>query len=172
MLKSLASVHNNLYVVGDEDQSIYRWRGADYRNILRFEKDYPKATKLLLEQNYRSTQNVLDAAQSVIDHNSNRTPKKLFTERGQGVKIVLYEAADDRAEAAFVVDTITQLDHLRSGQRGGFCDHVSHQCTIPLVGGNLPAGWHSLPPGGRTAILWPTGGEGCDRLFAAGPQPG
>jgi len=109
LLKSLASVHKNLYVVGDEDQSIYRWRGADYRNIQRFEQDYPSATKLLLEQNYRSTQNVLDAAQAVINQNSNRTPKKLFTERGQGVKIVLYEAVDDHAEAAFVVDTITQL---------------------------------------------------------------
>jgi DNA helicase-2/ATP-dependent DNA helicase PcrA len=120
LLNSLASVHNNLYVVGDEDQSIYRWRGADYRNILRFERDYPKATKLLLEQNYRSTQNVLDAAQSVIDHNSNRTPKKLFTERGQGVKIVLYEATDDRAEAAFVVDTITQLTTSGRAKWGDF----------------------------------------------------
>jgi DNA helicase II / ATP-dependent DNA helicase PcrA len=120
LLRSLASVHNNLYVVGDEDQSIYRWRGADYRNILRFERDYPKATKLLLEQNYRSTQNILDAAQSVIDHNSNRTPKTLFTERGQGVKIVLYEAADDHAEAAFVVDTITQLTTSGRAKGGDF----------------------------------------------------
>jgi DNA helicase-2/ATP-dependent DNA helicase PcrA len=79
LLKSLASTRNNLYVVGDEDQSIYRWRGADYRNILRFEKDYPLATTFLLEQNYRSTQNVLDAARAVIDQNRNRTPKKLFT---------------------------------------------------------------------------------------------
>jgi DNA helicase-2/ATP-dependent DNA helicase PcrA len=120
LLSSLASVHNNLYVVGDEDQSIYRWRGADYRNILRFEKDFPKATKFLLEQNYRSTQNVLDAAQAVIDHNSNRTPKNLFTERGQGVKIVLYEASDDRAEAAFVVDTITQLTTSGRAKGGDF----------------------------------------------------
>jgi len=120
LLKSLASGHNNLFVVGDEDQSIYRWRGADYRNILRFEQDYPKATKLLLEQNYRSTQNVLDAAQSVINQNNNRTPKKLFTERGQGVKIVLYEASDDHAEAAYVVDTITQLTSSGKAQGGDF----------------------------------------------------
>ncbi len=120
LLKSLASGHNNLYVVGDEDQSIYRWRGADYRNLLRFEQDYPKATKLLLEQNYRSTQNVLDVAQSVINQNNNRTPKKLFTERGQGVKIVLYEAVDDHAEAAYVVDTITQLTSSGKAQAGDF----------------------------------------------------
>jgi DNA helicase-2/ATP-dependent DNA helicase PcrA len=120
MLKSLASGHNNLYVVGDEDQSIYRWRGADYRNILRFEQDYPQATTLLLEQNYRSTQNVLDAARAVIDQNRNRTPKKLFTERGQGVKIVLYEASDDRAEAAYVVDTITRLTASGRAQPGDF----------------------------------------------------
>jgi DNA helicase-2/ATP-dependent DNA helicase PcrA len=117
LLKSLSAIRNNLYVVGDEDQSIYRWRGADYRNILRFEQDYPKAIVLLLEQNYRSTQNVLDAARAVIDQNRNRTPKKLFTERGQGVKIVLYEASDDRAEAAYVVDTITQL--ISSGRAQG-----------------------------------------------------
>jgi DNA helicase-2/ATP-dependent DNA helicase PcrA len=120
LLKSLATGHGNLYVVGDEDQSIYRWRGADYRNILRFEQDYPQAKKFLLEQNYRSTQIVLDAAQSVINQNINRTPKKLFTERGQGMKIVLYEAPDDRAEAAYVVDTITQLTTSGRAKSGDF----------------------------------------------------
>lgn len=120
LLKSLTVIHGNLYVVGDEDQSIYRWRGADYRNILRFEEDNPLATKLLLEQNYRSTQNVLDAAQAVIDQNNNRTPKKLFTERGQGAKIVLYEAADDQSEATYVVDTIAQLTTSGRAQGGDF----------------------------------------------------
>jgi DNA helicase-2/ATP-dependent DNA helicase PcrA len=120
LLKSLAAIQKNLYVVGDEDQSIYRWRGADYRNILRFEQDYPQASIFLLEQNYRSTQNVLDAARAVIDQNHNRTPKKLFTERGQGVKIVLYEASDDRAEAAYVVDTITRLTSSGRAQAGDF----------------------------------------------------
>ena len=109
LLKLLSSHHHNLFVVGDEDQSIYRWRGADYRNILRFEHDYPKAHKLLLERNYRSTQNVLETAKAVIDHNSSRTPKNLFSKRGHGEQITLYEAIDDHAEAAFVVDTILQL---------------------------------------------------------------
>ena len=108
LLKHLAAYHKNIFVVGDEDQSIYRWRGADYRNVQRFEKDYPKCEKILLEQNYRSTQTVLDAARQVIDRNRNRTPKHLFTDRGSGGKIVQYVATDDVAEAAFVVDTIQQ----------------------------------------------------------------
>lgn len=108
LLRHLAAWHKNVFVVGDEDQSIYRWRGADYRNVLRFEKDYPQCEKILLEQNYRSTQTVLDAARQVIDRNRNRTPKHLFTERGTGNKIVQYVATDDVAEAAYVVDTIQQ----------------------------------------------------------------
>ena len=86
LLRHLASYHQNIFVVGDEDQSIYRWRGADYRNVLRFEEDYPKAQKILLEQNYRSTQTVLDAAAAVIDRNHHRTPKRLrsLPEQGQG----------------------------------------------------------------------------------------
>lgn len=109
LLKLLAETSKNIFVVGDEDQSIYRWRGADYRNILQFEKDYPDCQKILLEQNYRSTQNVLDAAISVIDQNHNRTHKDLFSERGKGDKIGLYEAEDDRMEARYVVDTISTL---------------------------------------------------------------
>ncbi len=114
MLKQLSSIHHNIFVVGDEDQSIYRWRGADYRNVQRFEKDFPKCETILLEQNYRSTQNVLDAARQVIDRNRNRTPKHLFTERGAGNKIVQYVAVDEIAESAFVVDTISQ--YLKSGK--------------------------------------------------------
>ena len=106
LLRLLAEMRGNLFVVGDEDQSIYRWRGADYRNVLRYEEDYPQCQKVLLEQNYRSTQNLLDTARAVIDHNLNRTPKKLRTDRGTGDPISLYEAEDDRAEAAYVVDTI------------------------------------------------------------------
>ena len=117
LLRQLSSFHKNLFAVGDEDQSIYRWRGADYRNVLRFEQDFPKAQKILLEQNYRSTQTVLDAARAVIDQNSNRTPKKLFSDRGRGEQILLYEAVDDHAEAAFVVDTIQHS--MSAGSPGG-----------------------------------------------------
>lgn len=117
LLKQLASVNLNLFAVGDEDQSIYRWRGADYRNIMQFEKDYPECRKILLEQNYRSTQNVLDAAGGVIDRNKNRTPKKLFSDRGSGDLIALYEAEDDRDEARFVADTIQTL--IKNGNAKG-----------------------------------------------------
>ncbi len=122
LLRHLASVHQNIFVVGDEDQSIYRWRGADYRNVLRFEEDYPKAQKILLEQNYRSTQIVLDAATAVINHNTHRTPKRLrsLPEQSQGERIVLYEASDDHAEAAFVVDTIQQQIDSRRFKAGDF----------------------------------------------------
>ncbi len=108
LLKQLCSYHHNIFVVGDEDQSIYRWRGADYRNVRRFEQDFPACKKILLEQNYRSTQNVLDAARQVIDRNTNRTPKHLFTEKGPGGKLIQFTAVDEVAEAAFVVDTIHQ----------------------------------------------------------------
>jgi DNA helicase-2/ATP-dependent DNA helicase PcrA len=108
LLKHLASHHRNIFVVGDSDQSIYRWRGADYRNVRRFEEDFPDAEKILLEQNYRSTQNILDTAMAIIDQNTNRTPKELFTERGAGEKIVIQEAYDEREQAQFVVETITK----------------------------------------------------------------
>jgi DNA helicase-2/ATP-dependent DNA helicase PcrA len=109
LVKHLASHHKNIFCVGDPDQSIYAWRGADWRNIQRFEQDFPEAQTILLEQNYRSRQTILDAAMGVIDRAQNRRRKKLFTERGKGENIFFYEAPDDYAEAAFVVDTIAQL---------------------------------------------------------------
>ena len=109
LLKQLAAGHRNLFVVADEDQSIYRWRGADYRNISRLRQDYPDLATYLLEQNYRSTQTILDVAQAIIRHNANRTPKRLFTDRGHGPKVVIHEAYDPEEEAQYVVDTIARL---------------------------------------------------------------
>ena len=106
ILRLLAQKNRNLYVVGDEDQSIYRWRGADYRNILRFQQDFKDAKTILLEQNYRSTQTILDGAMAVIDHNRNRTAKKLFTDAMKGEKINFLIAQDDREEADMVVSAI------------------------------------------------------------------
>ncbi len=120
LLKLLAGYHQNLFAVGDEDQSIYRWRGADYRNILQFEKDFPDRNKILLEQNYRSTQNVLDAARNVIDHNQNRNRKNLFSDRGSGDKITFHEAEDDRMEARYVVETISALLDNNNAKGGDF----------------------------------------------------
>jgi DNA helicase II / ATP-dependent DNA helicase PcrA len=120
LLHYLASHHHNLFVVGDEDQSIYRWRGADYRNVQRFIRDFPRAEKILLEQNYRSTQTILDAAVAVIDENPNRTKKDLFSDRGEGEAIVVYEAGDDHEEASYVVDTIARQVMLGSAKESDF----------------------------------------------------
>jgi len=109
LIKHLAGFHRNIFVVGDPDQSIYRWRGADYRNVQRFQQDFPDAQVILLEQNYRSRQTILDAAMGVIDRAPHRTRKRLFSERGAGEHIQYFEAGDDYAEASFVVDTIAQL---------------------------------------------------------------
>ena len=120
LLKHLASFHSNIFVVGDTDQSIYRWRGADYRNITRFEEDFPTTQVVLLEQNYRSTQAILDVAMAVIDRNPYRVRKRLFTERGAGQKAVLYEAEDDLHEASFIIDTISTLTRNNGLQPGNF----------------------------------------------------
>jgi ATP-dependent DNA helicase UvrD/PcrA len=118
LVRQLASFNRNIFVVGDPDQSIYAWRGADWRNLQRFEQDFPDAQIVLLEQNYRSHQNILDAAMGVINRARNRRRKQLFTERGKGEKIFFYEAPDDYAEAAFVVDGIAQLVASRQFEPG------------------------------------------------------
>ena len=100
----LAGMYRNLCVVGDADQSIYGWRGADIRNIMDFEKDYPEATVIKLEQNYRSTKTILNAANMVIEHNIDRKPKKLWTDNPQGEKIIHYTANDERDEAKFITE--------------------------------------------------------------------
>jgi len=109
LVKQLASHHKNIFCVGDPDQSVYGWRGADYRNIQRFQEDFPDTQEILLEQNYRSKQNILDAAMGVIDRASNRRKKRIFSERGAGDKIILHEAYNEYDEASFVVDNIVQL---------------------------------------------------------------
>jgi DNA helicase-2/ATP-dependent DNA helicase PcrA len=120
LLRYLSGKHHNLFCVADEDQSIYAWRGADYRNIRRLRDDHPDLMTVLLEENYRSTQTILDAARAVIQHNPDRTDKALFTQRGCGAKIVVHEAYDQDEEARFVVDTIAQLV-AQEGVRPGDC---------------------------------------------------
>ncbi|MCK8626878.1 DNA helicase PcrA [Fructobacillus cardui] len=116
IVNMLAQGSKNLAVVGDADQSIYGWRGANMQNILNFEKDWPEAKSVFLEQNYRSTQSILDAANDVINHNNERVPKKLWTENGVGDKITYYRAQSAQDEAYYV------LGQIQKGQRE---DHKS-----------------------------------------------
>lgn len=108
LLKHLTCEHDNLAVVGDDDQAIYRWRGATVANILHFEESFPNAQVVKLEQNYRSTQVILDAANDVIQHNAHRREKKLWTERSGGEPILYFTGADDREEAQYVANRIAE----------------------------------------------------------------
>lgn len=109
LVKLLAAKYRNLCVVGDDNQSIYGWRGADIGNILAFERDYPEAKVIKLEQNYRSTQTILDAANNLIQYNIARTNKNLWTQKGQGELIKVFKAMDERDEAKFIIDEIAKL---------------------------------------------------------------
>ena len=119
LMRLLSEEHHNVCVVGDEDQSIYSWRGADIKNILDFERDFPKARVIRLEQNYRSTKNILAAAGAVVENNKQRKGKKLWTDAGAGEKLGLYSAYDAENEALFIADTIEK--HLAANPE----DHVA-----------------------------------------------
>src|SRR5438876_4440448 len=108
LIRRLAEVHRNLCVVGDPDQSIYKWRGADLRNILDFEQDFGDAKIVRLEQNYRSSQVILDAATAVIQQNRNRKDKRLWTDRKGGARIVYFRGGDELEEADFIVRSVKQ----------------------------------------------------------------
>ncbi len=120
LVSLLASKHNNLCVVGDDDQSIYRFRGATIENILNFEDEYKDAKTIRLEQNYRSTSNILDAANAVISNNKGRKGKELWTNNGVGEKITIFTAEDERDEARYVADNI--LENVKNGAL--FSDHA------------------------------------------------
>src|ERR1019366_9967597 len=109
LMRLLSKERGNVAVVGDEDQSIYSWRGANIRNILDFERDFPGAKTIRLEQNYRSTKNILEAASAVVAQNTERIGKWLWTEADAGAKITLYEAPDAENEALWIADTIETL---------------------------------------------------------------
>ena len=115
LVSLFSSAHKNICVVGDDDQSIYHFRGATIENILSFEKQYKNAQVIRLEQNYRSTQTILDAANTVIKNNKGRKGKQLWTNNGQGEQIVIYEAGDERDEATFVADKI--LENVKRGEK-------------------------------------------------------
>lgn len=112
LIKLLASEYRNLCVVGDDDQSVYGWRGADIQNILDFERDYPEAKVIKLEQNYRSTQKIIEAASAVVKNNESRKEKSLWTENAEGQPLVCYVGNDERDEAGYVVERIKRLHEL------------------------------------------------------------
>ncbi len=120
LVKHLASEWGNVCVVGDDDQSIYGWRGATIRNIMEFEKDFPNVHVIRLEQNYRSTGNILSAANSVIANNLERKPKKLWTEKGNGEKIGIIRAQDERAEAKYICEVMSYLMDRQGLKHGSF----------------------------------------------------
>jgi len=120
LVRLLAGERRNLFAVGDPDQSIYAFRGADYRNVRRFRQDYPDAQVILLEENYRSHQAILDAATGVIDQNTDRQRKSLFSRRKEGPKVALYEAYNEDDEAQYIVDTIMELVARGEYQPGDF----------------------------------------------------
>ncbi|MEI6271684.1 MAG: 3'-5' exonuclease, partial [Chloroflexota bacterium] len=121
-VRELAAGHGNLCVVGDDDQSIYSWRGADIRNILDFERDWPKAEVIALEQNYRSTQSILDAAHGVVSNNLGRKAKKLWTDQAGGLPIPVYGGFDQEDEAAWIVRRIEEHSAPRKPKRGEKAD--------------------------------------------------
>ena len=116
LTKLLAQKYRNICVVGDIDQAIYSWRGADFRNILHFERDWPDAKMITLEENYRSTQLILDAANAVIVKNKARVPKNLFSRKKSGPKITLFEASNEEEEATFIAEI---ANHLVNPPAGG-----------------------------------------------------
>ncbi len=172
LVQMLAGERRNLFAVGDPDQSIYAFRGADYRNVKRFRESYPDAQVILLEENYRSHQAILDAAMGVIDQNSDRTPKDLFSQRKKGPLTTVYEAYSEDDEARFVVETIADLVASRDNplRAARFRRDVPHQRPVPRAGRRLPPGEHAVPVGRRDELLCPPRDQGRDGLFAADPQ--
>ena len=184
-VRALAAAHRNLCVVGDDDQSIYGWRGANVQNILDFERDYPDATVVKLEQNYRSTQLILDAAHAVVSRNERRTDKKLWTENQGGVPIQRFEAFNEEEEAEWIARQVEGL--VGSTGQGRLADparrrrrvdalpaqgprrHVPHELPVPGHRGGVPPLRDPLPARGRDAVLPAARGQGRAGLPAGAP---
>ena len=171
LVRMLTEEHRNVMVVGDQDQSIYKFRGADFRNLLKFEEVFPEATVIVMEQNYRSSQRILDAANAVIANNAARRPKHLWTEQIGGELITRYHAEDEHDEAAFVVHEIGRLvdtEHHRFGDVAVFYRTNAQSRVIEetLVRAGVP-----YRVVGRREVLRPARGEGRPRLPARAGEP-
>ena len=168
LVKRLAESHRNLAVVGDPDQSIYKWRGADVKNILDFEDDFPETKVVRLERNYRSTQVILDAASAVIRQNKNRKEKRLYTERLGGTPIVYYRGSDDLDEAAYIVRTVreAQADDARATGGGA----VPHELAVACARRRAVARGHPVQDRRGRQVLRAQGNQGRARLPQAHHQ--
>ena len=175
LMKLLAGDHGNICVVGDEDQSIYSWRGADIKNILDFEKDFPATKTIRLEQNYRSTQMILEGASAVVAQNTQRKGKNLWTAREGGSLIGLYEAPDGENEALFIADRVNK--YLKAA--GQVETEEPARCAVLLPDQlAVAAGRRSaaplpdqVPHGRRLFVLRSRGDQGHSQLHEAGVEP-
>ncbi len=171
LVRLLTAEHRHVMVVGDADQAVYGFRGADYRNLLRFEETFPDATVIVLEQNYRSTQAILDAANAVIAHNAARRPKHLWTEQIGGELLTQYQAEDEHDEAAFCAheaQRLTDTEHYRYGDLAIFyrTNAQSRVLEEALVRGGVP--YRGLR---RREVLRPPRGQGRPRLPPGPREP-
>src|SRR3990172_549400 len=153
LIKQLGAKYRNICVVGDPDQSIYSWRFADLRNILSFEKDFPDAKVVILEENYRSTKMILEAASSIISVNQQRKDKKLFTQNEAGEPAMIVETYTEQEEARFVVNEIDKLVSEGQYSLKGHRRDVPHQRPVTRPGRSLHPLRHGLPAGGGHALL-------------------
>ena len=176
-LMKLLGTHSNVCVVGDEDQSIYSWRGADIRNILEFEKDFPNSQTIRLEQNYRSTQVILEGASAVVAQNTQRKGKNLWTSREGGSLIGFYEAPDGENEALFIADRIQQYIR-EAGQNPGETAEVPRcavlyrtNCAVTPRRRSPPPLQHPVPHGRRLLLLRPRRSQRHPQLHEARAEP-
>ena len=168
----LGAAHHNVCVVGDADQAIYRFRAADIRNILEFEQAFPDVTVIMLEQNYRSTQTILDAANAVIANNVGRKPKNLWTDQGIGDPIVRYHADDEGDEAQWVAHQIALLHDEGDRRWGDVAVFYRTNAQSRVRRGALHARGHPVQGGRRHAVLRPARDQGRGRLPQGGREPG
>ena len=171
IVKLLGEAHGNVCVVGDSDQSVYRWRGADIRNILEFERAFPNVTTIMLEQNFRSTQTILDAANAVIANNVGRQPKELFTVGDAGGPIKRYRAEDERDEASWVSGEILRLHASDGPVLGRRRRLLPDQRAVAPARDVHEVQRHPLQGGGRGQVLRPQGDQGHPGLRAGPGQP-
>ncbi len=158
------------FVVGDDDQSIYRWRGARVENLTRFSKDYPAAKLFRLEQNYRSTGNILKAANALISNNTGRLGKNLWTQGSDGERIKLYAAFNERDEAEFVMHRIREWTN-QGGARRDVAILYRIERAVARVRRNLHVGAHSVQGVRRPAVLRARGNQGCAGVPAHHHEP-